>query len=231
VAQPVFAAWGTRDTYIPVRASAAALRDALAAGPNRDRTFRSFDATHAGAAVYRRGDPVFAPGFLEESSRWLGTRLGATKATPRVSTPLPPADGGPQPVDVAKASFATAPATQAIWLVLPALLLALGALAARRRATPQPPATAAAAHPGRLIAAVAVADAAALAAIAAGVADALSSGGRGVAHVAGIPWLFALAFVLAAVGLLLTIGLARARIWLAVAGSAAWLGLALFWLL
>jgi dienelactone hydrolase len=255
VRQPVLAIWGTRDRFSPIRANAAALRDALAAGPNRDRTFRWFDATHAGAAVYRGGRPVFAPGFLEETTRWLVSRLGGARPAPGVRTPLPPANGGPEPAGRTKASFATAPATQVAWMLVPALLL-LGSAAARGRrasgmtasadarasapaaasapvASASGPAAAAfpAAASARLIAAAALADLAALAAIGAGIAVAIGSDGRGVAHVAGRPALFTLALVLVAAGTVLTARLARRREWLPVVASAVWLALALFWLL
>jgi dienelactone hydrolase/lysophospholipase L1-like esterase len=230
VMQPVLAIWGTRDRFSPIRANAAALRDALTAGPNRDRTFRWFDATHAGAAAYRNGRPVFAPGFLEDTTRWLTSRLGATKPTPAVRTPLPPANGGPQPVGVTNASFAAAPVPQAIWLVMPALMLLAWSFAARRRAAAAA-ASASSVGAARLVTAMTIADGAALVAIGAGVADVLASDGRDVAHVAGVPALFALAFGLVALGTALTVWLARRRAWLPVAASAVWLALALFWLL
>src|SRR5436189_271357 len=80
----------------------------LEAGPNRDRTFRWFEATHGGAVAYEGGRPVFAPGLLEEAARWLGLRLGAKRAAPAVRTPLPPANG-PEVANVSGASAVYGP--------------------------------------------------------------------------------------------------------------------------
>src|SRR3954451_4184049 len=103
VTQPVLAIWGTRDDQVPIHASAAALSAALATGPNRDRTFRTFDATHGGVVSYRAGEPHFAPGLLEETARWLRLHLGVHRAAPAIHPRRPPAVH-PKPIDVANAS-------------------------------------------------------------------------------------------------------------------------------
>ena len=71
----------------------------------------------------------------------------------------------------------------------------------------------------------------ALVAIAFGVARALDSGGSAPAAVAGLPWPFALAFLLAGICLGLSARHAVQREWLPAAAGGLWAALALFWLL
>jgi hypothetical protein len=196
VGQPVLATWDTRSRSVPNRDSAGALRDALGAGPNRDRTFE------------------WAPGgaSMDDVTRWLRPHLAANPR-PVVRTPLPPRNGGETPVRISDASLVTSPLVQFAWLLLPGL--ALGWLAARR---------------GRAVAVAALVDLAALAAIAGGVAVVISAGGSGVAKLSGVPVFFALAWLLLAAGALLAFRLARGGSTAAAVASAAWLGLALFWL-
>jgi hypothetical protein len=198
---------------VPIQASAEQLRDALADGSNRDRSFRWFAATHGGAVAYRDKQPVFAPGLLEESGRWLGLHLGAKRAVAVVRTPLPPSNGGPEPADVTNASALLTPPVQVLWLLAPAVLLGIALTRGMRPVG------------------IAASGLGALAAIAFGVARALDTGGRGLASVAGLPWPFALAFVLAGICIGLSARLALRRQWLPAAAGGLWAGLALFWLL
>ncbi|HVI17886.1 MAG TPA: hypothetical protein VM712_05890, partial [Gaiellales bacterium] len=214
--QPVLAIWGTRDDQMPIHASAAALSAALAAGPNRDRTFRTFDATHGGVVSYRAGEPHFAPGLLEETARWLGLHLGVHRAAPVIHTPRPPADH-PKPIDVANASTVYSVPVRALWLLLPALMLVVATMRARARTR-------------TLIAIGVISGVAMLAAIAAGVAAVLDHAGH-VGRIAGTPWPFALAFVLAAACAVVALVLARRRAFLAAAACGIWIALALFVLL
>lgn len=225
VSSPLLAIWGTRDDRMPIRTSAAGLQRALERSGNRDRTFRAFNATHGGAVVYRGGAPVYAPGLLEETARWLGLHLGEKRAQPVIHTPLPPPNPGPKAADAANASALYTAPVQALWLLAPALMLAFaaartrGAAAAARRprATRTP-----------LIGA-AIAGIACFACIAGGVAIALQARGP-ITELAGIPWPFALAFAFAAALAVAAGALARRHAWLAVAACAAWLALAVFWL-
>ena len=211
VKEPVLAIWGTRDDRIPIRASAAAIRDALAAGANKDRTFRWFDASHGGAVTYKNGEPVYAPGMLEEISRWVGLRLGAKRAAAEVKTPLPPANGGPEPVVAEKSALLSLP-LQLLWLLAP---VALFGIALAR---------------GTQSVAVLVTGLGALVSIAYGVSRVLGSDGTAPPQVAGTPWPFALAFVLAGACALLSIRVALKRQWLLAAAGGLWTALALFWL-
>ncbi|MEA2493824.1 MAG: uncharacterized protein QOJ29_1735, partial [Thermoleophilaceae bacterium] len=201
VAQPVLAIWGTEDDQVPIRASAEALRGALEAAPNKDRTFRWFVTGHAGTA----------PGLLEETARWLGLHLGAKRARPLVRASLPPTNGRPDPVDVTNASALYSAPIQIAWLLLPALLLGF---AARTRVAIAP----------------AIAALACTAAIAGGIAMALHSDGR-IATVVGTPWPFALAFAFAGALAAVTIAYVGRRAFVPAVASAVWLALALFWLL
>jgi hypothetical protein len=244
VAQPVLAIWGTRDDRLPVRASAEALKRGLAAGANRDRTFRWFGATHGGAVAYKDGQPVFAPGLLEETARWLGLRLGEQRAKPVIHDDLPPANPGPKAEDVADASALYSLPVQAIWLLAPALMLVAAPIRARRvgvhmpprasepgPASAQPPVSALPPEYTRIPVASLGAGIACAACIVIGIALALRSGGGEVASIAGTPWPFALAFVFAAgLGASAVAALRRSAA-LAFAGATIWLALALFWLL
>jgi hypothetical protein len=124
VPQPVLAIWGTRDDTMPIRASAGALKRALAAAPNGDRTFRWFDASHAASA----------PGLLEETARWLGLRLGEKRTKPVVRDALPPANRGTSAASVANASAVYGPPIQALWFLAPLVLLGVAARRTRRMA-------------------------------------------------------------------------------------------------
>jgi lysophospholipase L1-like esterase len=201
VRKPVLAIWRTRDADRPIRADADALKRALTTAGNRDRTFRSFDGPSSG----------YAPGQLEETARWLGLRLGAKRARPVVQDDLPPANEGPEVADVADASALYAPPVQALWLLAPALMLALAGASSR------------------IAIAALAAGIACAACIAAGVAIALHADDT-VEQLGGTPWPFALAFACAA-GLAVIAGIAaRRRAWLVVAGAGLWLALAVFWL-
>lgn len=205
----LLAVWGSRDDSIPVRASAQALRHALEQGPNRDRTFRWFDAGHV---------PYATPGVLEEIARWLGLRLGAKKAKPVVSTPLPPPNGGRDPVGDLSAGGLLSPPVQIGWLVFPLLLLAAG-LMGRRVGVPATPPV-----PLKLIAVGGGLALASLAAIAADIALALDSHGGAQAA-----WLAAIVLGLAALAAAAL--LASRRAYLPVLAVATWVGLAAYWLL
>jgi uncharacterized protein len=124
VRQPVLAIWGTHDDTMPIRASADALKRALAAGSNHDRTFRWFDASHAASA----------PGLLEETARWLGLRLGEKRTKLVVRDALPPANRGPSAASVANASAVYGPPIQALWFLAPLVLLGVAARRTRRMA-------------------------------------------------------------------------------------------------
>jgi dienelactone hydrolase len=214
VAQPVLAVWGTRDLYIPVHAGAVALRDALAAGRGRDRTFRTFPgASHAIAVSYSNGAAVLDPRYQREMAAWLGSHLTG-RARPLVDTPLPKGVDDPKPVDVTRASFLTAPPIQLGWVAVPLLLFALALRAPRAR---------------RLTVAALALGVAGLAAIAAGVAAAQD--GTGVAHVLGVPLLFALAFAFTAATVVVTALLLRRRLLTAALAATLLIGLELFWLL
>ena len=215
VRQPVLAVWGTDDAVVPIRASALALKQALEAGVNHDRTFRSFTgADHSIAVASRDGEPLFARGFLDLSVRWLRSRLRPSMP-PHVDAVLPPGNGGQSLIDGRAAGLA-APAVQAAWLLLPLALVGLAFARGHERR--------------RLGCAVACA-LVALAAVGAGVAVAVMRDGTRVNHIAGLPALFALAFALTAAAAVMTVSLARRREWPAVVGLGAWIGFALFWLL
>jgi dienelactone hydrolase/lysophospholipase L1-like esterase len=246
VKQPVLALWGTRDDQMPIRASAANLKAALT---TRDRTFRWFNAGHGGTVVYKDGEPVYAPGLLEESARWLGLHLGARRARPVNSTSLPPANPGPAPKDVSKSSALYRPAIQVLWLALPALLLGIAAIQMRRRDGAAAPGAAApdrvdgldradaadraaarSSAPLRLMAVAVAACIGCFGLIAYGAVSLLDSPGESVTQFLGMAWPFALALVLAVVLAVCAIAFARRRAWLAAAGALLWVGLALFWL-
>ena len=149
------------------------------------------------------------------ATRWLIAHL-KTRPVAVVDERLPPPDA-PAVASITGASAIYSVPLQLAWLVAPALLLAAGARRRSRR--------------GRSIAAAAGAGIASLGAIAGGVAAALDSGGRGIAVVAGLPWPFAVAFVLSALTVVATLALVRQRAYIAATGSALWVALALFWLL
>jgi lysophospholipase L1-like esterase len=234
VRRPVLAIWRTRDRQMPIRASADALKQALVAAGNHDRTFRWFE-----------GRGGYAPGQLEETARWLGLHLGAKRALPVIHDELPPANPGPEMADVANASALYAPPVQFVWLLAPALMLGLAASRMRRASavagsTPSPasaaspasaPSSASAPSPAsaRLALAALAAGIACAACIAAGVAMALNAG-EAVEQLGGTPWPFALAFACAAALAVIAGIAARRRAWLVVAGAGLWLALALFWL-
>jgi hypothetical protein len=220
VRQPVLAIWGARDRLVPIRASAQALAAALARSGNRDRTFRTF----AGAPHSLAG----TRGYLAAAADWLRSRLAGPRAAPVVRTPLPPANG-PAPVAVEHAGIADRAFLQLAWLLLPAVLLA----AAVARAAPR----------RRPLAAMALADVLALAALAGSLAAVVSSGGRGIAGVAGIPLAFLGAGLIAAGAAAVTVGVGRSVVRarragdpgtgapvVAVAASIAWLALVAHWL-
>jgi hypothetical protein len=216
VRKPVLAIWRTGDTSIPIRANADALKRALVAGADRDRTFRWFE-----------GGAGYAPGQLEEAARWLGLRLGGKRARPVIQDELPPANAGPGVADVANASVLYAPPVQALWLLIPALMLGLAALRMHRASAPAPAsAPPASAH---IAFAALAAGVACAACIAAGVAIALHADDA-VRELGGTPWPFALALACAAALAVIAGVAARRRAWLVVAGSGLWLALALFWL-
>jgi lysophospholipase L1-like esterase len=216
VRRPVLAIWRTRDPQMPIRASADALKQALVAAGNHDRTFRWFE-----------GHGSYAPGQLEETARWLGLHLGAKRARPVIHDELPPPNPGPEVADVANASALYAPPVQLLWLLAPALMLGLTALRMRRASgvagSAPSPASA------RLAIAALAAGIACAACIAAGVAMALHAD-EAVEQVGGTPWPFALAFACAAALAVIAGIAARRRAWLVVAGTGLWLALALFWL-
>jgi lysophospholipase L1-like esterase len=204
VRKPVLAIWRTRDVQMPIRPSADALKQALVAAGNHDRTFRWFE-----------GFGGYAPGQLEETARWLGLHLGAKRARPVIHDELPPANPGPEVADVANASALYSPPVQALWLLAPALTLGLAALRMRASA--------------RLAIAALAAGIACAACIGAGVAMALHAD-EAIEQLGGTPWPFALAFACAAALAVIAGIAARRRAWLVVAGTGLWLALALFWL-
>jgi hypothetical protein len=180
--------------------------------PNRESAAALCDALAAGTNSDRTFESAPGGVSMDDATRWLGPRLAGTSA-PRVQTPLPPANGDVRPVEIRDASALTSPIVQLAWLLLPAVALAF--LAARQ---------------GRTVTAAALVALGALAAIAAGVALVVSADGEGVAKVAGTPLPFALAWLLIAAGVVLTVRLVQRRTAAAAVASAAWLGLALFWL-
>jgi uncharacterized protein len=241
VSQPVLAVWGTADRLVPVHDSAAALASALAGGGvNRDRVFRTFQGASHSLGVEAEGTrPGSAPGFKELSAAWLREHLGTKRATPVVSTPLPPASDVPaQPVQ--RASLLERWPVQLAWLVLPGLALTLLGVREwrrRRRADDEP----APAPPWWWPAGVAGLDLLALCTLAIGVAEIVGVDGQGVAAVAGVPVALLVAWALTLAGAVATALLAR-RAWrgrerrlrspsmgVALAGSA-WLLLAIYWL-
>ncbi|MDP8907675.1 MAG: alpha/beta fold hydrolase [Chloroflexota bacterium] len=127
VAQPVLAVWGSDDQLVPIRESARALRAHLQAGPNSDRTFRTFAGAGHGLDVGFRGDQAIdAPGFLELTARWLRERLAPGPRRDAIDTPLPKANG----VTVSRAVDLPAwHGTQAAQIAWPALVLAAALLA------------------------------------------------------------------------------------------------------
>ncbi|MEA2467333.1 MAG: uncharacterized protein QOJ57_1459 [Thermoleophilaceae bacterium] len=214
VSQPVLAVWGSGDRVVPVHDSAVALEDALAGGgANHDRVFRLFPAASHVLGVEAESDrPGSAPGFKELSAQWLRDHLGGRPA-PLISTPIP-RDAGVAAAPVQRASVLERWPVQLAWLVLPAL-----ALLARRR-------------PGWPALVAAGLDLLALVAIALAVASIVEDGGQGVTAVAGVPLLVLIAWLLTAGGAAATVVLARRRglSRRALAGSSAWLLLALYWL-
>ena len=197
VGAPVLAVWTAHDKSVPARASATALRDALRV----DRTFASA-ANHEAAT--------------DVAARWLRRHL-AGRAIPAAGTTLPPATPGQQPIDVAHASALYTPPLQALWLLVPALMLVAAAL--RRPGS----------NLGLIISAL-VAGVVGAAVTALGIAAVIGSDGD-VGEIAGIPWPFALALLFALDLAVVTAWLFARRAWLAAAAGALWVALALFWLL
>jgi dienelactone hydrolase len=239
VAQPVLAVWGGEDRIVPVRASAAALDTALASGPNRDRTFRTFPGASHSVGVAAQGNrPGSAPGFKELSVAWLrGHLLGRT--APRVATaPLPP-PSGTAVVRADSAGPLDRWPVQLVWLLLPALALvvtAVRALLLRRRAHEGLPALA----DWWPLAGVVVLDLLAFTALGIAVASIVTVSGQGVDAIAGVPAVVLVAWAVTLVALIATLALARwarrreggaPRPALAVCGvSAVWLLLLVHWL-
>jgi dienelactone hydrolase len=235
VAQPVLAVWGAEDTIVPVRASAAALAGALASGPNRDRTFRTFaGASHALGVPAESDRPGSAPGFMALEASWLRAHLRG-RAKPRVAVePLPPASGTPVAAAEHTRLLDHWP-VQLAWLLLPAVALAVllaRALLRRRRAGQGLPELREAWPP----AAVVALDVTALAALAIAVAAIVSVDGRGVEAIAGVPAVLLFAWVLTLGALGGTVALVR---WVrrghpgtaVCVASGAWILLLAYWLL
>jgi dienelactone hydrolase len=225
VSQPVLAVFGGDDDLVPVRASAASLRRALAdGGVNRDRTFRTFaGASHSLGVESESYRPGSAPGLNELSASWLRTRLTGDSAGPVVSTPLPPPARHAVPVsDVQSASLLERWPVQLAWLLLPGLALLYFVL--RRRASVD-------ARDWWWLGGVVLVDALALVALAYAVASIVDVDGRGVAAVAGVPVAIVVTWLLTLAGVAGTVMLARRRrgAWMT-APSVAWLALLAYWL-
>ena len=212
VSQPVLAVWGTRDRIVPPRASAAALDDALAAGPNEDRTFTTFAGAGHTLGVPSEGDSLgSAPGFAELTADWLESRLGDDPPPPSARTPLPPAEATVV-VATLEPGLLDHWLVQLAWLLLPAVaLLALSARAVRRRGgvAALEGAVDAPVRPWLVPAATVALDVAALAALGIAVASIVEADGRGVQAVAGIPVVILVAWLISLGALAATIVLGR----------------------
>jgi uncharacterized protein len=243
VAQPVLAVWGGEDRNVPVHASAVALAAALDGGANADRTFRTFaGADHAlgvRAEGFRAGS---APGFKELSADWFSDHLGFRKPKPVVSTPLPPPDAVPVRAVASPSALERWP-VQLAWLLLPALALAVVTLRELRRR--RRGAAGELQSGGRTwwwAGGVVALDLLTLGALAYAVAHIVETGGAGVSAVAGMPLPIAVTWVLAGVSIAATVLLARQALAARGGGgprgpaaavslaSAAWLLLAIYWL-
>jgi drug/metabolite transporter (DMT)-like permease len=163
---------------------------------------------------------------MELSADWLRSHLGAGgQAKPQIATPLPPPDRTAVG-DVQDASVLDSWPLQLAWLILPALaLVAIGVL--RRREVPD----------GRTwgwLAGVVALDLLALAALAYAVASIVGADGRDIAAVAGVPVVVLFTWALTIVATAATVLLKRRRTGRAVnavcLASAAWVLLALYWL-
>jgi branched-subunit amino acid transport protein len=120
-----------------------------------------------------------------------------------------------------------APPVQALWLLIPALMLGLAAL--RMHGESAHGGSAPAPASARLPIAALAAGIACIAFIAAGIAIALHAD-HTVEQLGGTPWPFAIAFACAAALAVIGVIAARRRAWMVVVGSGLWLSLALFWL-
>jgi hypothetical protein len=246
VEQPVLAVWGTRDRIVPPRASAEALAEALAAGPNEDRTFTTFAGAGHTLGVPSEGEELgSAPGFAELSADWLKSRLSDEPPPPAARTPLPPAEEAAAVATVDPGLLDRWP-VQLAWILLPGVaLVVLAAQAVRRRGGIEAleGAVDAPVRPWVVPVAVVALDVAALGALAIAVASIVEADGRGVDALLGIPVVILVAWLLALGGLAATVVLGRS-VWRArqngikrplslglTVASAAWLLLLAYWLL
>lgn len=119
---------GSDDELVPIRESARALRAQLEAGPNADRTFRTFAGAGHGLAVGARdGNAIYASGFLELTARWLRDRLTPGTSRRVDDTPLPETNGVTVSRAIEPPGWHGTPAAQIAWagLILGMAVVAL----------------------------------------------------------------------------------------------------------
>jgi uncharacterized protein len=215
VGQPVLALFGAADHLVPIRASQRAIRAALAAGANRDRTFRTYaGAAHDLHVSVRAGQPVYADGYFDDLARWLRPRL-AGSARSRVDASVTAGHDIIRPQRV-EAGWTDSIAAQSALLLTPLLLMSV-ALARRMSA-------------GRTACLAAALGFAAVTLTALGTASIVSVDGRGVDVVLGYPLILLPAAAATTVGWA-TVLVACVRRWRGRSSSVAPVAVAIPWLL